>query len=355
MEIGLLAVLGLVLVLPFLIKLVEHNLEYFLFIMGLLAALIAGSLNLGLAKEIMSNSLLYLITIAVLVAGLVFHLAQQNIKNAFDRLMVSIPIEVLVFVLIVLVGLVSSLITAIIASLVLVEAISALPLRRPDKTRITVISCFSIGLGAVLTPIGEPLSTIVVSKLGTDFWYLFRETGPFILPVILLLGIGGAVYAGKRYRKERQERLTEGEQEEIIPAGLPEEENPESLKDVFVRAFKIFVFVIALELLGAGFKPLIDKYLVNLSYMILYWVNMVSSILDNATLAAAEISPALSSRQIQAILLGLLTSGGMLIPGNIPNIISAGKLKIKSREWAATGVPLGLGILAVYFAVLVLL
>lgn len=61
-------------------------------------------------------------------------------------------------------------------------------------------------------------------------------------------------------------------------------------------------------------------------------MNMVSLILDNAALAFAEIGPSLHILQIKAALLGLLISGGMLIPGNIPNIISAGKLKIRSSE-----------------------
>ena len=56
---------------------------------------------------------------------------------------------------------------------------------------------------------------------------------------------------------------------------------------------------------------------------------------------------------IKAILLGLLISGGMLIPGNIPNIIAAGKLNITSLEWARFGVPVGLiamvGIFRSYF------
>ena len=76
---------------------------------------------------------------------------------------------------------------------------------------------------------------------------------------------------------------------------------------------------------------------------------MVSAILDNATLTAAEISPAMNMVQIQAVLMGLLIAGGMLIPGNIPNIISAGKLGISSKEWARLGVPLGLVTMAVYF------
>ena len=35
----------------------------------------------------------------------------------------------------------------------------------------------------------------------------------------------------------------------------------------------------------------------------------------------------------------------MLIPGNIPNIIAAHALHVKSTEWAKLGVPLGLVIM----------
>jgi len=105
----------------------------------------------------------------------------------------------------------------------------------------------------------------------------------------------------------------------------------------------------ALLLLGGGMKIIIDKYLLGVPSEILYWVNMVSAILDNATLTAAELSPAMASTQIKAVLMGLLISGGMLIPGNIPNIISAGKLGIGSKEWAKLGVPLGLILMALYF------
>jgi energy-coupling factor transporter ATP-binding protein EcfA2 len=48
----------------------------------------------------------------------------------------------------------------------------------------------------------------------------------------------------------------------------------------------------------------------------------------------------------------LLVSGGMLIPGNIPNIISASKLKITSSEWAKLGIPLGLILLVIYYVIL---
>jgi predicted cation transporter len=73
-------------------------------------------------------------------------------------------------------------------------------------------------------------------------------------------------------------------------------------------------------------------------------MNMVSAALDNATLAAAEISLMMVDVQIKAIL-----------TGNIPNIISACKINIGSRVWAKFGVPLGITILAVYYLLLFIL
>jgi predicted cation transporter len=122
-----------------------------------------------------------------------------------------------------------------------------------------------------------------------------------------------------------------------------------------MRAVKVYVFIAALVLLGEGFKPVIIEYFIQVPPVVLYWINMASAVLDNATLAAAEIEPALSEFQIKSILMGLLISGGMLIPGNIPNIISASKLGINSREWARLGLPLGLVSMVVYFVVLFVL
>jgi len=75
---------------------------------------------------------------------------------------------------------------------------------------------------------------------------------------------------------------------------------------------------------------------------------MISAILDNATLTAAEISPAMSQRTDQRCSLRSAHLRRHAHPGNIPNIISAGKLGITSSEWAKLGVPLGLIINAIY-------
>lgn len=377
MIVGLLVVLALILILPFTFQRIEHNLEYFLLAMGLSATIISGSLSLNLTEHIFMNYLLYFITAAVLIAGLIFRFSVKKIKTFVGWVTGKIPVPVFTFLLIVILGLISSFITAIIAALILVEIIHALPLKHGRKVVLTVIACFSIGLGAALTPIGEPLSTIVVSALKADFFYLSRNIGLYVIPCIFALGLLGAVISSRKEAVDipldAANMSFEAVDKHLDPINMSlnavdmplvkdedwkvEETNiaqAESLKDVFIRAFKIFLFIIALELLGAGFKPLINTYVIHLDSRILYWINMSSAVLDNATLAAAEISPAMSLKQIQAILMGLLLSGGMLIPGNIPNIISAGKLNIKSREWAKIGLPIGLSLLAVYFLIIFL-
>lgn len=356
MTAGLLIILALVLFLPFTIKTVEHNLEYFLFIMGLSAAAIAGSFTLHTLLEIMGNPLLYFITLAVLVTGLLFSLLMNKVKEGISVITKKLPFTLFIFLVIVVLGLASSIITAIIASLVLVEIVHVLPLKHKAKLRLAVTACFSIGLGAALTPVGEPLATIAVTKLDTDFWYLLNQLGIFIIPGIISLGLFGAFYvrrdASSRNNGSEPDSVADFSEERGVPDNV---EVAGNLGEVFIRAFKIFIFIIALELLGIGFKPLIENFVVNLDSILLYWINMVSAVLDNATIAAAEISPAMSALQVKAVLMGLLVSGGMLIPGNIPNIVSAGKLKIKTREWAKIGIPLGLVCMAVYFVIIFLL
>ena len=335
---GLIIIILLVLTLPFFVKPIERNLEPFLFVMGLAATIISGVLNTELIHEIITNHLMYMITAAVLIFGLLFARFQNNIHIWINKILEHIPLNLFVFFIVVLLGLCSSIITAIISALILSEIINALPLQRKEKINTTIIGCFSIGLGAALTPIGEPLSTIVISKLGEQFFYLLKLLGVFIIPGVIVFGLLSSLSV-KRASKDSD-------------TGETIDLEDETTKGVVLRAGKIFLFIMALELLGKGFEPVINTYIIHLDGRILYWINMISAVLDNATLAAAEISPAMSGLQIEAILMGLLVSGGMLIPGNIPNIISAGKLKITSSEWAKLGVPLGLAMLIICYLII---
>ena len=347
MIIALLVLLLTICVLPFVWKPAEHNLEIFLFTIGLTGTFISGSMGPELLRTIFQNELMYFISAAVLVAGIAFKFLRTPLKRTVGLLVQRIPLRRFIFFVIVVLGIVSSVITAIVSALVLVEIINTIPIERKKKVQLTIIACFSIGAGAMLTPIGEPLSTIVASRLGVGFFYFIQNFSIFILPIIVGLGLLGVLLSPKTV--EGTETANELALEQAVEQQI---ESDESYRGIFIRTAKIFLFIIALELLGESFKPIIDTYVIGLNGHLLYWGNMASCVLDNATLAAAEISVKMTQSQIQAILMALLISGGMLIPGNIPNIISAGILKIKSKEWAKLGVPLGLALMGIYYVVL---
>jgi predicted cation transporter len=340
--IGLIIIVALVLILPFAVKHVEKQLEAFLFTMGCLAVTISGLWSWHLVEKGLVEPIK--ITLAVLIAGLVFRFIRPKIGDWTRSFSRRFGFPLLFFLIVVCLGLLSSVITAIIAALILSEIVSVLRLHRSLEVRLVIIACFAIGLGAVLTPIGEPLSTITVSKLSgepyhADFFFLFKLLGYWVIPSVLLLGVLPALLPTKHQKKE--------------DAGLTEDK-PEEIKDVFIRAGKVYLFVMALIFLGTGLMPMVDKYMVHIPPLALYWVNIISAVLDNATLAAAEISPAMPIDTIKDALAGLLIAGGMLIPGNIPNIICASKLSIKSREWAAFGLPLGIILMTGFFIFLLL-
>jgi len=218
-----------------------------------------------------------------------------------------------------------------------------LPFSRSHKIKTVVVTCFAAGLGAVLTPVGEPLSTILVNKLAgppyhAGFFFPVDIFGIYVIPGVIALALFGTIYIGRDISL----------QTEMVDARYTE-----TLRGVIMRAVKVFIFIAALILLGEGMKPIIVWYLDKVSPWALYWINTISAVLDNATLTAVEIGPVMSRFQILSAILGLLIAGGMLIPGNIPNIVAAERLKINMGEWARIGVPLGLIIMVIYFIAMI--
>jgi predicted cation transporter len=105
--------------------------------------------------------------------------------------------------------------------------------------------------------------------------------------------------------------------------------------------------MMSMVLLGSGYKPMIDMYISKMPAPILSRVNIISAILENATLAAAELGPVMTSAQVKGIMMGVIIAGGMRIPVNIPNITAANKLRIAIRAWTKLGVPFGLTMIAI--------
>jgi predicted cation transporter len=317
---------------PVLLQPVEANIEIFFLAAGAFAAAITGQWGLPLARAALTEPVA--LTMAVLVFGTIARLARPSLDRTVARLVRVVAPRWLYFSLIVLLGLLSSVITAVIAALILVEAIGLLKLDRGSETAAVVLACFAIGLGAALTPIGEPLGTIAIAALHADFWYLVRLLGPLVVTGILLVG-ALSLFLPAQYGHSLKADL-----------------HKDTWRDIFVRAGKVYIFVAGLVGLSWGLRPVVDQYISHMPQWALFWANSISAIVDNATLTAAEIGPNLSHPQQRAVLMGLLISGGMLIPGNIPNIVAAGRLGISSREWAKVGIVTGLPLMLLCFAIL---
>ncbi len=334
---GLSAIAILVLTLPFSVKKIEEELEIFLFVMGILAATISGVWNWHLLEEGFKEP--FFISATVLCVGFVFKAFRKAIKKLVLNCVKVCGHRKSVFMVILILGLMSSVITAIIAALILCQISANMHLTRRNELKFIVYGCFAIGLGAALTPIGEPLATIAVAKLkgaphNADFFFLLRLLWVWVVPGVLFLAFLGS----------RMPQYHESKTEEHI--------EKETYQSIMLRAGRVYVFIMGLIFLGAGVKPLAEITIALIPREGLYWINIISAILDNATLVAAEMVPSMSQDTIVFLLMGLIVSGGILIQGNIPNIICASKLNIKSKEWAKTAIPIGVFLLIVYFVLL---
>jgi len=329
------AILVLLLFGPLAIAKIEHNIELYFLALGVLATMLGS----GFTRELISEALHepVAISVAVMVAALLFGWMRRMLDRVFNRLRKRVSRPVLTAATIFAIASISSVITAIVAALVLVEVMGLLHFARDKRVRVTVAGCFAIGLGASLTPLGEPLSTLAARALDLGFFGLFHLLAPWVFPGVLVSSIVAGAFARGEYDE--------------APAGAHVRQ---SYTAIFVQAAKVFAFIAGLVLISSAYGPIANEYVSKMSNDLLFWANTVSAALDNATLVALEVHRMTIPRAREAIL-ALLVSGGMLIPGNIPNIVSAGALRIESAAWAKIGVPMGLVMLGIYFAMIKLL
>ena len=325
-------VLLLLLIGPIAIRFIEQNIEVYVFVIGIVATLIGSGFDRETVLRAGEEPIL--ITLAVVIAGILFSFSRHRLDRAFVRLRRHISRPLLAALSTFVLGVLSGIITAIVAALVLVEMVRLLHLEGEVRTRVTVAACFAIGLGASLTRVGEPLSTLAGSALNLPFMGLFLLLGPWILPGVAV----AAALAGLFARGDNH-----------APAVGPHiRETPLA---AIIQGLKVYVFVAGLVLVSDSYAQMATRLLSTLSNDALFWINTVSAVLDNATLVALEVH-SLSMPRAREAIIALLVSGGMLIPGNIPNIVTAGGLRIGSGAWARIGIPIGLAGLGIYFALL---
>ena len=327
------------LVWPLASRWVESHLEIFLLAVGAAAVTISG----GWSVDFIYETLQYPVNVAfiVLVVSVIFNNYSRYIFRVlfafFRKLEPQYSFALLVFLL----GITSSLVSVTVAALVLAEVLKVVNLERLSTVRITVFACYAIGLGAVLTPLAEPLGLIINNALTgaphfADFFFLMRHFFVWISPAILLMS-AAAGYSARHAGTTMQMHIRE---------------DKETYGSMLRRTWHIYMFVAALNLISAGLRPLAQSTITHLGGKVLFLANAVSVIIDNATLAAIEIVPTISMNDLIYMVIGLAAFGSMLVQGNLPNIVAAEKLGIKSREWASVAVPTGLVLMGAYFIIL---
>ncbi|HAH06275.1 MAG TPA: cation transporter [Elusimicrobia bacterium] len=327
---------------PFLSSWIEKRLEWFVLGMGLLAVSVSWSWSGSVVVEALLRPMK--VCGALLAGALLFSFSHAGIRRAVRRVMERIGPRFAVGAAVALVGLASGAITMAIAALALVELLAAMRLEKSSEVQVAVLGSFSIGLGGGLTPIAGPAAAIAAAKLAEGPYaelvgpsYLFTLLGPWLVPAILSLGLVAGLFFTKP-----------------APEGSREfTDDPLSLYSILLLTLRMYVFVAGLVLLGAGLLPLIDRVLLTAPPWALYWLNSVSAVVDNAALAAVEITPRMRQEQLRYLLLALFLVDGALITGNAPNLVVAHKLNITSKEWARFGVPVGAVLMLFYFLSLV--
>ena len=321
---------------PVLIKPVERNVEFFFLLIGLLTAAVMGQFNPALVRGALIEPLSF--TAAVLVFGAAFRFSKAYLDDLFAIVVELLEPRILCFFLAIILGALAPIITPVVSALVFVEAIALLRRDRAAEISATVFACFAIGIGSGLTPLGLPGIAVVLRSLHADFWYLTSLLGPFVA-VGIVLAAAPILFLPF----DPGEPLTEIHVEDSWTTVL------------LTRPGRVYVFIAGLVALSDGLRPVVNAYIHRVPENFLFWINTLSAVVNNSTLAVIEISPSMSVSQQRAALLGLLISGGMLITGNIPNVVAASRLRIGSREWARIGFGFGLILLILCFAVLLVI
>ena len=332
-----LALIALLLIGPVVSRAIEERIEIFFLAIGLLAMTLAGAWRWDVAS--CAASVPAGITLTVIVADIVFGRIRGQMDRAIGWVQARTARPLLCGGAVFAIALISAMLTAIVAALMLAELVELMRLGPRARLQVTVAGCFAIGLGSSLTPLGGPLSTLAASGLGMGFGGLFAMLSPYVLPGMLACAIVAGVLSS---REDGASAIAAAPTVVLIR---------ESVVLALMRGLEIYVFIAGLVLVGEAFSPLAARYVPRLGHSALFWANTISAAMDNATLVALEIH-AMDPARARAAIVALLVAGGMLIPGNVPNIVAAGALRIRASDWAKIGVPMGLVLLVIYFALL---
>ena len=181
MIVALGVILAAVLLGPIFIEPIGRNIELFFLAVGLLTPILTATFGWPMLHELTSRPIM--LTLAVLVFGAAARLARPAFDLGIQRLRATVPARFIYPTLMLTLGLLSCVITAVIAALLLVEAIAILNVDRESEVAAVVLACFAIGLGSGFDGSRRPLAAIAIASLDakavcTRFGWNFPEALP---------------------------------------------------------------------------------------------------------------------------------------------------------------------------------
>lgn len=241
-ESGLLVILVAVLAGPFIAKGIEQNLEAYLLLMSLCAVALSRSLQLDIVKETISEPLLVSAVLIILLAGAALRYRKPWPKGLDHTLLDETSLKVLFFEIVVVLGLFASVITPILPFFILMETVNHLPLERKTRVKLTMLTGFSICLGAALALVEEPYSALSIMKMQgalppADFLPIELQNLYLILGILALGFVSIYLAAGEKVANVEMQTL----QEEV------------PLKKAVNWSLRVCMFVAAVLLVGTAY------------------------------------------------------------------------------------------------------
>ena len=247
-----------------------------------------------------------------------------------------------------------------------------------DLTPSVVWYSAAIGISALLTTIGEPLSLFIARNLGESTPYLLRTyTGFCALNVIACAAAAAFLASRAAPLPETTEEAAEREvhEAEAVLPGMSGNGAKEEVREAFEavekleheqhdlthetvalvnRTANIYVFVLGLLFFGESVKPIASHLFSSMHPMLAFFVNAISAVADNALLGLLEVQPGMSQESVLIIGISLAFWGVGLVPGNVCNVVLKDQLGIRFGTWARHGIPAAC-VLAAFNLVLLLL
>ena len=280
------------------------------------------------------------ITLTVIVADVIFGRARGLMDRALGWVQARAARPLVCCGAVFVIALLSAILTAIVAALMLAEVVELMRLGSRARVRVTVAGCFAIGLGSSLTPLGGPLSTLAASGLRT--------------------GSAGCSQCWRRTcsRVCWPARSSRGSLPPLMATRAP----PRRCRPSYPFANQPF----APSSAGSRFTFSSRDWCWS-ARLLLRWRRITCRcFVSRRSTGRTRFQRRWTTRRwsrwkstrwtrrgrAPAAILALLLAGGMLIPGNIPNIVAAAALRIGAGDWARIGIPMGLALLGIYFALL---